>query len=152
MRRCTSKAAFIAETESGNIDSQANNIFELMSIGGTFSMREILAIYRGRYHDIEYTSISRACKNLKDQGRIFEVGTRKCSVTNVTINELSVKNCLHNKYRGDNWMSAPAALKNTNIAWMGMVVKTCEDCGMDISKFQRVQVKTAEQCLREMNL
>ena len=95
MTRCTSKAAFLEEKERGNIASQDERILELMSIGGTFSMQEILAMYRDKHGDIEYTSISRSCTNLKKAEKIFEVGTRKCSKTNKTINELSLTK---NKY------------------------------------------------------
>lgn len=95
MTRCTSKASLLDEKAKGNLETQESNVLEIMSIGGTFSRQEILKIYRGKYGDIEYTSISRCCTNLKDSEQIFEVGTRKCSVTDKTINELSLTK---NKY------------------------------------------------------
>ena len=93
--RPTSKASLLDEKEKGHLISQEERVLEIMSIGGTFSRQEILALYRGKHGEIEYTSISRCCTNLKDDGKIFEVGTRKCSVTDKTINELSL---VKNKY------------------------------------------------------
>jgi len=89
--KCTSKASLRDEKEKGNILSQAQKIFSLMSIGGDFSLQEIMAIYRGRYGAIEYGSISGRCNKLKKDKRIFEVGTRRCSITGKIINCLSIR-------------------------------------------------------------
>jgi len=111
MVRSTSKASFREEKELGHISSQEDRVKSIMSVGGTFSRQEILKIYRGKYGEIEYTSISRCCTNLKDTDEIFEVGTRKCGVTNKTINELSLTK---NKYSLGEYQAWTEAGKTKN--------------------------------------
>ena len=148
MTRCTSKASLLDEKEKGHLISQEERVLEIMAIGGTFSRQEILALYRGKHGEIEYTSISRCCTNLKDSKQIFEVGTRKCSVTDKVINELSLTNCNHDRYRKADYMCHPKALKDPDIAWIGKVVQNCQDCGADISYAKRAPVLSASEYLR----
>ena len=44
------------------------------------------------------------------------------------------------------------ALKSNDICWMSETVKTCCDCGEDLSQYRIVRVKTAGEYLREMGV
>lgn len=65
-----------------------------------------------------------------------------------------VSSCTHDKYRQYPYMHEDEALSmmraNTNsVCWIGIVVKTCDDCGADISRGRRVMVRTVEEVLSE---
>ena len=58
--------------------------------------------------------------------------------------------CKHKRYKNGGYLTASNALKAMKvgrIAWMGITIKNCEDCGADLSKHKVVQVKTADQYL-----
>jgi len=93
--KCTSKTSYRKTKESGQESTQAEKIFNIIDLGGKLTMQQILSIYRGKWGDIEYTSISARCKYLKGDdelgipARIFEVGTGKCPISGKTVNLLS---------------------------------------------------------------
>ena len=153
MGRATSKASYIEERETGRVMSQEDKILDIIAIGGDWSLKEIKAAYTAKWGEIETSSVSARCNSLKDPDnpKIFEVRTRKCSISDKVINALSAIKCSHDKYRGAGWMCHPKALKDTNIAWVGMIVEKCEDCGMDIEFARRAPVLTADEYLRSLN-
>ncbi len=58
--------------------------------------------------------------------------------------------CNHNRYKDGQYCSAMAALrgmKKSKVAWRGMLVAYCEDCGKDISEYRIVPYKTFEQVM-----
>lgn len=153
MTRATSKAAFLEERETGKVISQEQKILEIIAIGGDWSLKEIKAAYTAKWGEIETSSVAGRCNTLKGDERlgipakIFEVTTRKCSISGKVINALSANKCTHEKYKGEGYMMASNALKamqTGQIAWRGMVVDKCE-CGADISQARRVPVMTFEQ-------
>lgn len=151
--KCISKAAYLEEKMTGKVMSQEDKILEIIAIGGDWSLKEIKAAYTAKWGDIETSSVSARCNALKDPSnpKIFEVRTRKCSISDKVINALSAIKCSHNRYRQKDYMCHPKALKDTNIAWIGMIVEKCEDCGQDISFAKRAPVLTAEQYLRGLD-
>jgi len=88
MNRPTSKSAYLDIKESGAEMSQESKILEIISIGGSWSLQEILAAYRAKYGKIELSSVSARCNKLKADGKIFEGSPRKCGITDKTINPL----------------------------------------------------------------
>ena len=65
--------------------------------------------------------------------------------------------CQHNKYRTSNYMCAPNVFramkkKDCEICWVGITVKQCEDCGEDISKYMRVEVKTVGEYMGALKI
>ena len=151
MTRCTSKASLLDEKAKGNVSTQEDKIFDIINLGGNLSLQEIMQIYRGKHGNIELSSVSARCNKLKADGKVFEDKPRKCAVTDKAINPLTANTCTHDRYRKPDYMCAPTALKNSNIAWVGMIVQKCESCGADISHAKRAQVKTAEEYMREVN-
>lgn len=91
MTRCTSKAAYLEEKENGNVLTQEEKILEIISIGGDWSLKEIKAAFSAKYGDIETSSVSGRANKLKADGKIFEVATRKCSISNKVINALAIE-------------------------------------------------------------
>jgi len=91
MNRATSKAAYREEKENGHVSTQEEKILEIISLGGNLSLQEIMQIYRGKWSNIELSSVSARCNKLKADDRIFEGNPRKCSVTGKTINPLSIE-------------------------------------------------------------
>lgn len=91
MTRATSKASLLEERETGRVLSQEDKILEIISIGGDWSLKEIKAAYTAKWGDIETSSVSARCNSLKDPDnpKIFEVTTRKCSISGKVINALS---------------------------------------------------------------
>lgn len=152
MTRCTSTASYREIREDGTELSQSEKILEIISIGGTFSLQEIMAIYRGKYGNIELSSVSARCNKLKEEGKIIEGKTRKCAVSGKTINELKLNTCTHDRYRTDDYMCHPKALKDENIAWVGMVVTHCKDCGTDIEFARRAPALSAAEYLRKIGV
>jgi len=88
MTRPTSKASFLEEKEKGHVSTQEEKILEIISLGGNLSLQEIMQIYRGKWSNIELSSVSARCNKLKADDKIFEGNPRKCSVTGKTINPL----------------------------------------------------------------
>lgn len=89
--RATSKAAFLEERETGRIATQEDKILDIISLGGSLSLQEIMQIYRGKHGNIELSSVSARCNKLKDSELIFEAHPRKCSISGKTINPLMTK-------------------------------------------------------------
>ena len=150
MSRCTSKAAHLEERATGRVMSQEDKILEIISIGGDWSLQEIMAAYRAKWGNIELSSVSARCNKLKEEGKIIEASPRKCAITDKTINPLTANLCTHDRYRSKDYMCWPTAIKDENIAWVGMAVKHCKDCGADISEFRRALVLTADEYLKKL--
>jgi len=91
MTRATSKASLLSEKEKGNTTSQEGKILEIIALGGNLSLQEIMQIYRGKWKNIELSSVSARCNKLKADGKIFEGRPRKCSLTDKTINPLTIE-------------------------------------------------------------
>lgn len=95
--KATSKASLREEKENGNVMSQEDKILGIISIGGDWSLKEIKAAYIAKWGDIETSSVSARCNTLKGDeyrnipAKIFEVGTRKCSISGKVINCLAVE-------------------------------------------------------------
>lgn len=90
--RATSKAAFREEKENGNIMSQEDKILDIISsTGGLWSMQEILAAYRVKWGKIELSSVSARINKLKTDLKVVEGPPRKCSITDKTINPLTIE-------------------------------------------------------------
>lgn len=145
--KATSKAAFLEERETGRVMSQEDRILEIISIGGDWSMQEVLAAYRAKWGKIELSSVSARINKLKADLKVIEGPPRKCEITKKTINSLTANKCTHEKYKGDGFMmadNAMKAMKRNEIAWVGMVIAECE-CGADISHAKRVPVMTYKQ-------
>jgi len=66
--------------------------------------------------------------------------------------KLVLNKCAHDRYRGKSYMCHPKALKDTNIAWIGAIEKTCKDCGANIEFAKRAPVLTAEEYLRGLGV
>ena len=150
MTRCTSKASLLDEKAKGNLETQESKIFDIINLGGNLSLQEIMQIYRGKHGNIELSSVSARCNKLKEEGKIKEDPPRACSITGKTINPLTANTCTHDRYRKSDYMCHPTALKNSNIAWVGMIVQKCEECGADISHAKRAPVLTASEYLRRL--
>ena len=63
--------------------------------------------------------------------------------------------CTHEKYRADNYMMADRALaairsNQSDVCYMGQIVTHCDECGEDISRGQRVEIKTVNEYIKEM--
>ena len=154
MTKATSKASYREEKENGNVMSQENKILEIISIGGDWSLQEIMAAYRAKWGNIELSSVSARCNKLKEENKIIEIDPRKFSITEKTINPLTVNKCTHERYKTKHYMmssNALKAMKKNEIVTMGMIVKNCEDCGMDISHAKRVKVETFEEFQGALN-
>ena len=147
--RATSKASY-RETKETNELSQADKILEIISLGGNLSMQEIMTIYRGKHGNIELSSVSARCNKLKEEGKVKEDSPRPCSISGKTINPLTTNTCNHDRYRKADYMCHPKALKDPDIAWIGMVVQNCQDCGADISYAKRAPVLSASEYLRRV--
>lgn len=148
MTRCTSKASYQKIKESGSELSQEDKILEIISIGGDWSLQEIMAAYRAKWGNIELSSVSARCNKLKEEGKVFEAAPRKCSITEKTINPLIAKKCTHEKYKAKDYMmysNAVKAFKRNELKIIGTPVLKCEDCGADISHAQRVKVKRTKE-------
>ena len=91
MSRATSKASLLEERERGNISTQEGKILEIISLGGSLSLQEIMQIYRGKHGNIELSSVSARCNKLKAGGLILEGNPRPCSITHKTINPLTIE-------------------------------------------------------------
>ena len=148
MARATSKASYREEKENGNVMKQEDIILEIISNGGDWSLQEIMEIYRNDWGKIELSSISARVNKLKTDEKIIEASPRKCSITDKTINPLTVKKCTHDKYRSDDYMmysNAAKAHDRGELKIIGIIVNKCEVCGTDISYAQRVKVKRPEE-------
>lgn len=150
MTRSTSQASYKEAKESGSEMSQADKILEIISIGGDWSLQEIMAAYRAKWGNIELSSVSARCNKLKEEGKIIEASPRKCAITDKTINPLTANLCTHDRYRSKDYMCWPTAIKDENIAWVGTTVTHCKDCGSDISEFKRAPVLTAAEYIRKL--
>ena len=53
-------------------------------------------------------------------------------------------NCNHARYRTAQYMPLVDAMKDPTICYYGIVVKVCQDCGGDVSRFRWVEAKTAK--------
>ena len=146
--KATSKASYREIKESGTEMSQSDKILEIINIGGTLSMQELMAIYRGKYGNIELSSISARCNQLKADGKIIEASPRKCSISDKTINPLTANKCEHKRYKTVNYMQYERAIKDLNICHIGMIEQTCKDCNADISFARRVRVMKADEYMR----
>ena len=77
-----------------------------------------------------------------------------CLVTTRRKQNGFMTDCTHDKYRADNYMSAGRALaairsNQSDICYMGRIVTHCEECNADISRGQRVEVRTVKEVLNE---
>ncbi len=91
MNRPTSKASYQETKESGQESTQVEKIYDIIALGLNISMQEIMKVYRGKWGNIELSSVSARCNKLKEDGLIFESSPRKCAITNKTINPLTAK-------------------------------------------------------------
>jgi len=148
MTKCTSKAAYLEERQTGRVLSQEEKILDIINVDRDFSLQEIMAVYRDKHGNIELSSVAARCNSLKKDKKIFEGDPRKCSLTKKRINPLSANKCTHEFYKTNNFMQYEKAVKDPNICWTGMIEKTCKDCGQDIGFARRVQVKTVDQYMR----
>ena len=148
MTKATSKASYREEKENGNVMSQENKILEIISIGGDWSLQEIMAAYRAKWGNIELSSVSARCNKLKEEEKIFEASPRKCSITDKTVNPLTAKKCTHDRYKTKDYMmhsNAVKAFEMGDIKIIGTPVINCEDCGADISHAKRVKIKSLKE-------
>ena len=58
--------------------------------------------------------------------------------------------CNHDKYRKPPYMQLEHALRDNNIAWIGIIVDKCE-CGELIGFAKRVPTKTVGEYMRGLN-
>jgi len=61
--------------------------------------------------------------------------------------------CKHKRYKNGGYLTADNALKAMKagrVAWIGITIKNCEDCGEDLSKHRVVPVKTAQEILGDI--
>jgi hypothetical protein len=68
---------------------------------------------------------------------------------------LKVIDCQHLKYKQGQYCTSDNALNGMRlgkVAWMGMVIKKCEDCGKDLSEYRIVPYKTPEQYIAELKI
>ena len=154
MTRATSKASYREVKEDGSESSQADKILEIISIGGDWSLQEIMEAYRAKWGNIELSSVSARVNKLKDPDNpsIKEAAPRKCAVSGKTINPLTVNKCTHEKYKTKDYMmysNAVKAFEAGDIKIIGTQVINCEDCGADISHAKRVKVKSLEKKINE---
>lgn len=149
--KCTSKASYLDIKEQGTDKTQAEKILEIIELGGTLSMQELMKIYRGKWGNIELSSVSARCNKLKEEGKIIEAPPRRCEISGKTVNPLTANKCTHDRYREKDYMCHPVALKSDNIAWVGKIAQRCKDCGADISFAKRAKVMTAEEYLKSIN-
>lgn len=153
MVKCTSKASYREEKENGNVVRQADKIL-LLCREASLSLQEIMKLYRKLYGNIELSSVSARVNKLKEEGKLTEADPRKCTITNKIINPVTAIKCKHERYKQGNHLTYENALKamrardGKGIYWMGMIVKGCEDCGMDLSEHKVVPVKY----IRDYNL
>ena len=148
MIKCTSKASYREIKEDGSEFSQSDKILGIIQLGGDLSLQEIMKIYRGNWGNIELSSVSARCNNLKKENKIFEALPRKCSITDKTVNPLTAKKCTHDRYKANNYMmysNAVKAFEMGDIKIIGTPVINCEDCGADISHAKRVKVKSTKE-------
>ena len=150
MNRATSKASHREIKEDGSEISQANKILEIISIGGDWSLQEIMKAYRAKWGNIELSSVSARVNKLKDPDdpKIIEAAPRKCAITDKTINPLRVKSCSHDRYRSKHYMmysNAVKAFEKGDVQIIGTTVSECEDCGEDISHANRVKVRNMRE-------
>jgi len=146
MTRATSKASLREEKENGHVMNQEDKILEIISIGGNWSLQEIMAAYRAKWGNIELSSVSARVNKLKDPENplIVEMNPRKCAITDKTINPLAVNVCNHGRYKTKDYMMYSNAVKahdRGEIKIVGTLVTKCEDCGKDISHAKRIKVK-----------
>ena len=148
MNRATSKASYRTTRESGQELSQSDKILGIIQLGGDLSLQEIMKIYRGNWGNIELSSVSARCNKLKEEGKITEANPRKCSITEKTVNPLTVNKCTHEKYKTKDYMmysNAVKAFEIGDVKIIGTPVINCEDCGADISHAKRVKVKSTKE-------
>lgn len=63
--------------------------------------------------------------------------------------------CTHERYKQGHHLVASEALKAmtaNKICWRGTVITECEDCGADLSKYNVVPVRTADDYLSGLNI
>jgi hypothetical protein len=61
--------------------------------------------------------------------------------------------CKHNHYRKNQYCTLENAyigMRQNKVAWIGMRVKNCKDCGADLSEYKIVPYKSPEQYLAEI--
>lgn len=54
--------------------------------------------------------------------------------------------CRHDRYRNRHYVQLQNMKKDT--VWHGKIIQKCEDCGVDISCYNLVQIKTKDEYLR----
>lgn len=91
MTKCTSKASYNETKESGQESTQSEKILDIISIGGSWSMQEVMAAYRAEWGSIELSSVSARINKLKADSKVIEGKTRKCSISGKIINSLSIE-------------------------------------------------------------
>ena len=147
MNRATSKASYRETKEDGSELNQSDKILEIISIGGDWSLQEIMEAYRAKWGNIELSSVSARVNKLKDPDNplIIEMNPRKCAITKKTINPLAVNICDHGRYKTKDYMMYSNAVKahdKGEIKIVGTLVIKCEHCGADISHAKRVRIKS----------
>lgn len=60
--------------------------------------------------------------------------------------------CQHEYYKTDNFMQYEKAIKDPNICWIGIIERSCKDCGQDIEFARRVRVVTADKYIRDLGV
>lgn len=63
--------------------------------------------------------------------------------------------CKHERYKTGKFCTLDNALRGmrqNKVCWIGVIVKECEDCGEDISKYEVVPYKSPEDYMRENKL
>ena len=146
MTRPTSQASYREEKENGNVVRQEDKIL-LLCNESALSLQEIMKLYRKLHGNIELSSVSARVNKLKADNKLIEVDPRKCTITNKTINPVTAVKCKHERYKQGNHLTYKNAMKAMRlrdgkaIYWMGMIVKNCEDCGLDLSEHKVVPVK-----------
>jgi len=154
MNRPTSKAAYLEVKESGKEARQADKILAIITRLGSASLQEIMAEYRRDWGNIELSSVSARCNKLKEEQIIRESDVRKCSITNISVNVLSVwPECKHQHFNSDQfeWTTENNRKRIDATVWRGIKVIACPDCGRDVSKYNFVPVKTTQQYLRGLD-
>ena len=81
MTRATSKASYLETKEKGQELTQAGKLLEMISLGGDWSMQELMEAYRAKWGNIELSSVSARCNKLKNDGEIIEGHPRKCAIS-----------------------------------------------------------------------
>jgi hypothetical protein len=59
--------------------------------------------------------------------------------------------CTHEKYKKPPYACFNVAIKDPRIVWTGKVVKTCENCGADISRALRVETILVDDYIKGLN-